>query len=520
MNDATGRAAAIEQSGRALGRPDSGFLVGALQSGSGKTTLTLGLLRALRRRGRPLAAFKCGPDYLDTGLQSLAAGEAARNLDLWLMGEGAVRREFDRACLAAGGGAGGRSPGPVAVLEGMMGLFDGHRDPAHRVSSADIALLLDLPVVLVVDAARLDATVAALAAGVRAYRPGLALAGVVLNRFSSSRSRRAVESALAEVGVPLFGCLPAQSTLAIPERHLGLLDASGRAEELDPVIEAIADAVEEHLAIDRLLEACRPAERAEDESWSGRGGPWSPAGLGDPTSPMRPAAPRDEKSGRHADPVRIAVARDEAFSFVYPGSIEALERQGARIAFFSPLGDSRVPDCDGLILPGGYPELHARRLAANRALLDDLRRRALRVPVWAECGGFMALCREIEDADGAVHGMAGVAPFRAVQTRRLQALGLRSSRILSGAGAGLAGMILRTHEFHYARVEPLSGAEASPLLEADGSPQGWTDGRIFASWQHAHFAGCPEVGEAFLARCRDAARSDMTACIGNAGGER
>ncbi|GJD50943.1 Hydrogenobyrinate a,c-diamide synthase [Methylobacterium crusticola] len=393
-------------------RPARGLLIAAARSGSGKTTVTLAVLRALRRRGIAVAGAKCGPDYIDPAFHAAATGRPSFNLDSFAM-DGAL---LDAVAAQAGAGA------ALVVAEGSMGLFDGvEAEEGRSGANADVAARFGWPVVLVLDVSGAAQSAAATALGVRAYDPRLRLAGVILNKVASPRHRRLVEAGLARVGLPVLGALPRDAGLVLPERHLGLVQA-GETADLAARLDALADLAEASLDLDAILAAA-----------AGHVPPAAPASL--------PAPP-----GR-----RIAVARDAAFSFVYPHLEAGWRAAGADLHAFSPLADEAPPPgCDACWLPGGYPELHAGRLAGASAFLGGLRDFARTRPVHGECGGYMVLGETLEDADGTTHAMAGLLPVATSYARRRLHLGYRLATLLADGPLGPAGGRLVGHEFHYA----------------------------------------------------------------------
>ena len=429
-----------------------GFLLAAVRSGSGKTTVTLGLLRALARRGLAVAGAKCGPDYIDPAFHEAASGRPSLNLDAWAMPPALL------ADLAAKSGAGA----DLMVVEGLMGLFDGvPAAPGRSGASADVGLALGLPLVLVHDVSGQSQSAAAIVAGVRAYCPDLPLAGVILNRVGSERHTRLVTDAMTAIGVDVLGAIPRRNAIAMPERHLGLVQAA-ETEGLDARIDAMADLVAAHVDLDRLVEAARPL------------------------------APRATGSARALPPPggRIAVARDAAFTFLYPHLALGWRTAGAEIAFFSPLADEPPPaDCDVCWLPGGYPELHAGRLAGNSRFLDGLRSFAETRPVHGECGGYMVLGATLTDADGVTHPMAGLLDVATSFAKRRMHLGYRTVTTRADGVFGPAGTRLAGHEFHYATI--VDPGRDSPFADAGDaygsapSPAGSRRGRVSGSFFHA-----------------------------------
>ena len=444
-------------------------VVAAPRSGEGKTTVALGLMAALRHRGLRVQGYKVGPDYLDTGYQRYAAGVPGRNLDLYMMGDDAVQ-----AALAG-------SDADVAVVEGVMGLFDGHRDGVTPTSTAEVAKRLAAPVVLVIDAAHLSASVGAIALGFRTFDPELNVAGVILNRWSPRRSKDAVEAALSAVGVEVLGYVPTAGDVALPSRHLGLVVADELSVEASAVMDRLGEHMEQHVDIDRMLAIARGA-------------------------PEAPAPPAAHAAGPAGAVPRIAVAWDDAFAFYYADNLALLRAHGAKLVFFSPLEAAELPVCDGLYLGGGYPELHAEGLSANVAL----RRRlvaalAAGLPTYAECGGLLYLCESLTDLDGRTWPLIGSIPGRAAMHDRLQGMGYRDARLFSDSLLGPAGTAARGHEFHYSSCEVDNVRHAAYLV--DGAPEGYAAGDLFASYVHLHFAGYPALLEHWLERCRAFARA-------------
>ncbi|WP_279479237.1 cobyrinate a,c-diamide synthase [Aureimonas sp. SK2] len=422
-----------------------GLLVAAPQSGSGKTLLTLALLRWARRRGLFVAPAKAGPDYIDPAFHAAAAGRASVNLDPYAMRPALVRD------LAA-------ADGLPLVVEGMMGLFDGAADGTG--SAADLAEALGLPVLLVVDCAKQSHSVAALVRGFRDHRPGLRFCGLALNRIGSPRHEALLRAALEPLGLPVLAALLRQEALVLPERHLGLVQA-GETAGLDAFLEAAADWF---------------AEGADAAAFEALLGPASP------TCPDRAAVARLAPLG-----ARIAVARDEAFAFAYPHLLDGWQAGGAELSFFSPLADEG-PDtaADAVFLPGGYPELHAGRIAAAsgfRAGMEAARARGARI--YGECGGYMVLGEALEDAERQRHPMLGFLPLVTSFAQRRLHLGYRRLRPRPG---GPWGEPLVGHEFHYSTAvwegEAERLFEARDALGADLGAVGLRRGQVAGSYLH------------------------------------
>jgi cobyrinic acid a,c-diamide synthase len=427
-------------------------MVAAPRSGSGKTTATLGLLRAFRRRGVDVVGLKSGPDYIDPAFLAAASGRESVNLDSWAMPP--------KLLAALAGQTAGQSA--LALCEASMGLFDGV--PAERGrtgASADVAAALAMPILLVIDVSGQAQSAAAMVKGCGTYDERLKVAGVIVNRVGSDRHRRLVVEAIEAMGAPVVGALPRNDTIALPERHLGLVQA-GETEALEARLEAIADFVERHVDCTRVL------------ALAGE--------LDCPSSAPAPAALRPPGQ-------RIALARDAAFSFVYPHLIRSWRAAGAEIVPFSPLADEPPPEeCDLCWLPGGYPELHAGRLAAADRFRDGLRRFAETRPVHGECGGYMALGQSLTDASGVAHPMAGLLGVKTSFEKRRMTLGYREARIASSCALGMKGVLLRGHEFHYATVATDGGDDPFAFVRdvygAPEAPSGSRRGRVTGSFFH------------------------------------
>jgi cobyrinic acid a,c-diamide synthase len=442
------------------------LVLAAASSGAGKTTATVAIAAALRRRGLAVQPFKVGPDYLDPTWHALAAGRTSRNLDGWMMGREAALSTFSRAAAGA----------DVSLVEGVMGLYDGASPRSDEGSTAELARWLGAPVVAVVDASGMARTLAAVVQGLAAFDPALRLAGVICNRIGSRSHLDLLREALAPF--PVLGGLPDAEPLRIPERHLGLVTAP-RAPLDDDALARWAALAEEWIDLDGLLAAARSA---------------APLPAAEPP----PAA---------AERCRIGVAFDDAFHFYYDDNLARLEAFGARLVRFSPIRDAAPPDVDGLYLGGGYPELHAAALAANRPMRDGLRAfAAAGRPVYAECGGLMYLCRAIRTLDGAEHEMVGLLPGVARVRDRLQALGYAEVETTAPSCLGAPGLRLRGHQFRYSELDPAPEGMAHAYRvrrRRGGDPfdEGWGGGNLLASWVHVHWASCPEAAAGLVASC-------------------
>ena len=450
------------------------LVIAATGSGCGKTTVTAGLIAALRRRGLVVQPFKCGPDYIDPGYHSHAAGRPCRNLDSWMLDDAQVAAAFTRACRGA----------DIAIVEGVMGLFDGSGYTDERASAAQLAKLLGAPVLLVLDISGSARSAAATAFGFARLDPALRVGCCVLNLAGGETHANGCASAIAQLaGLPTLGWLPRDPALSVPERHLGLATAGEQA-GLDSLLDRLAGAVGQRFDIDALLALARTAT--------------GPAEL--------PPAPTANVSARTNAPL-LAVARDAAFCFYYPDNLELLTAAGARLAFFSPMAGERLPaGTSGVYLGGGYPELHAAALSANTGLFDDLRGLHSRgAPVFAECGGFMLLAETLIDLDGRRWPLAGLVPGTVRMTPQLAALGYRHATALSDNLLAPEGTTLRGHEFHYSVWEPPAGIQPAWMLggttpDSPSAPGGFAAGSLLASYLHIHFGQDPALAAHFLHR--------------------
>jgi len=418
-----------------------GLIVSAPRSGAGKTTVTLALIAALARRGMAVRAAKAGPDYIDAAFHAAAAGAASYNLDSWAMPPALL----DALMTEAAHGA------DILVIEGIMGLFDGVPGPPGRCgATADLAAQFGLPVVLVLDVSGQSQSAAAVVRGFAAHEPAVRIAGVVLNRVGSERHRELVAQAVAALNTPVLGAVPRDEILTLPERHLGLVQA-GEHGDLALRLDALARMAERCLDLDAVVASAAPIKQRAP----GKVCPLLPPGQ------------------------RIALARDAAFTFVYPHIIEGWRAAGAEIIHFSPLADEPPPEnCDCCWLPGGYPELHAGALAAAARFRAGLERFARTRAVHGECGGFMVLGEGLEDADGARHCMTSLLGHATSFAKRRLHLGYREARLLSDGPIGRAGDIVRGHEFHYATLtETGHDAPFSELADGQGRTLGVSGGR-------------------------------------------
>lgn len=433
-------------------------VIAGVASGVGKTTIATGLMASLRGRGLNVANAKVGPDFIDPGYHSAATGRPGRNLDPWLCGPEAIPALAGRASAGA----------DICVIEGVMGLFDGAADGSPS-STADVARLLDAPVILVVDAAAVGASIAAVVRGFRDHDPNVDLAGVICNRVGSQSHGETVSTAIERLGVPVVGCVPRDDALTWRDRHLGLVPVAEKPAEVRSSIERLAALVTRCVdleAVERIARSA-PSRSVED--------PALPATVGS---------------------CRIAVATGTAFTFSYTDNVEAMQAAGAEIVPFDPLQDPSLPaDIDGLVIGGGFPELFGDVLADNHPMLADARQRITAgLVTWAECGGLHWLAREL---DG--RAMVGVVPTTARLGDRLH-LGYRNAKTTVVSVVGPAGTSLRGHEFHYSTCDP--GGNALELSSPHRTGHdGWATPTLLATYLHHHAGGDPAPVEAFVGAC-------------------
>jgi cobyrinic acid a,c-diamide synthase len=451
-----------------------GFLIAATKSSSGKTTLTLGLLAALMKRGISVAPFKVGPDFIDPGHHFRITGRVSRNLDGWMLA-----RDYNQQCFALSS-----RQVDIAVVEGVMGLYDGYDGKTEAGSSAQMAKWLGLPVVLIVDVKSMARSAAALIQGFERFDPDLTFAGVIFNRLGSERHLAYLKDAVeGSVNMPILGGLYHDESISIPERHLGLVTQDDHPLGSD-MIAQLASFVERHVAIDKLVAILPeiPLKQRNDFSFKNR-----------PVSR-----------------VRIGVARDNAFCFYYQDNFDLLNSFGAEPIFFSPMFDEKLPkDIDGIYLGGGYPELFAAVLAKNGSMRSEIRERAADgMPIYGECGGFMYLCKEIQDIDGNVHPMIGCFPFTTRMFSKLKSLGYREVTLETDTLLGPAGQKIRGHEFHYSDLNSSRGAvekiyKVATRFGVEKTREGYRVGRCLGSYIHLHFGSCPSAAQFFVKACAD-----------------
>lgn len=458
------------------------LLIAGTHSGVGKTTITMGLVAALRRRGLQVQPFKAGPDYIDPTYHTLAAGRPCRNIDTWMVPPDRALALFEQAA----------SPAGIAVIEGVMGLFDGFSYDSEEGSSAQIAKLTQSPVLLVVDVGKMARSVGAIVTGYTKFDSGLNLAGFILNRCGSKGHYEGVKLAAEQAtGLPVVGWLPKEANLHIPERHLGLVPTDERG-ELSAFINHAAHLIEQYFNLEQIL------------AIAGNSAAPSP-----PKTHNLPVPAKGKPETKKLKPkTTIAVARDSAFSFYYEDNLDLLRQHSARIAFFSPQTDTELPaGSAGLYLGGGFPEIYAAQLAANRPLMAALRQaHAAGMPIYAECGGFMYLTEAIVDLAGQRHPMVGLVPGEAHMQPRLMSLGYRVVESPGGNFLLPPGVTTRGHEFHWSKWEQPGDSPAWLIQPRRGSdnphPDGYSRGNLIASYVHLHFAHRPQLAQNFVQACR------------------
>ncbi|AMA71415.1 MULTISPECIES: cobyrinate a,c-diamide synthase [Aneurinibacillus] len=447
------------------------IIIAGTGSGAGKTTVTLGLMAALKQRGLTVQGFKCGPDYIDPAYHTAITGRPSRNLDSWMLKEDVMRGVLARASRDA----------DISIIEGVMGLYDGKSPTEDIGSTAEISILTQTPVVLVLNVQSMARSAAAVVKGFQMLNPKVSIVGVIANHAGSEGHGKLIREAVEkECGIPLLGTLTRTPEVRIPERHLGLLPAVERG-ELEPLFVRLGEMIAQHIDVDRLLQ------------------------LADIPPLPQANAEADSIVLDKAPIVRIAVAKDAAFNFYYQENIEMLEAAGAECVFFSPLAGETVPeDVNGLYIGGGFPEEFAPELAREASVRTSIRRAIERgVPTFAECGGFMYLTEEIVTTDGESYHMVGVIPGRTRMHTKRAALGYREVTGMKGNFLLSEGEIARGHEFHYSTFEP--GADFQPAYETRSRFGSKREGVILknlvAGYTHLHFASQPSLVKRWISAC-------------------
>lgn len=447
------------------------LVIAGTGSGVGKTTLTIGLMAALRKKGYAVQGFKCGPDYIDPSYHTAVTGRVSRNLDSWMLSRDIVKEIFCR----------GSKDADISVIEGVMGLYDGKSPLTNEGSTAEISMILDTPIILVVNCQSMARSSAAIVKGFQCFTPGIQIVGVIANKVGSEGHYRIVKEAIEqECKVPVLGFLKREDLIEIPERHLGLIPSIERG-ELEPLFVSLADLVTANIDVDKLIELSTGKPVTFEES-------------------LFPSIPKPKR-------VKIAIAKDAAFNFYYPENLELLEAYGAELEYFSPLaGDSLPIDADGLYIGGGFPEEFAEQLMRN----EDVKASIVRgitagLPTLAECGGFMYLSESIEDTQGNSYAMVGLVPGKVKMQGKLAALGYRE--ITGNTGNFLLGPLdhAKGHEFHYSVFQPNGDQEIQPAYETKGlrgtKQEGNMQFNLVAGYTHFHFASAPAMAQRWMDAC-------------------
>jgi cobyrinic acid a,c-diamide synthase len=461
------------------------FVIAAPMSGSGKTTVTLGIMECLKRRGLSVAPFKVGPDFIDPGWHRLVTGRPSVNLDGWMCPELFIRETFARHTQGA----------DLAVIEGVMGLFDGSNGVSEEGSTAQVAKILASPVILVVDAKSQARSAAALVQGFVNFDPQVRIAGVIFNNVGSANHARILREALAATSpeVKVLGCIPRDESLRIPSRHLGLVTVE-ETPLTEEFLDSLASVISEHLDLDELMSLSSMSSRGQAYTFH-----------------------NTILACVNLTPIKVAVARDAAFCFVYEDNLRLLREAGAEIVEFSPLTDAHLPSgISGIYLPGGYPELFAEALSANQTLIGEIKSAIESgMPVYAECGGFIYLSRGvrgnaspgnsiINDSQDLI-SLVSIFPVATRMLPRRKALGYREALITGDSLLGPAGTVARGHEFHYSEMEEMpQEVERLYQVRKNGrviAAEGYRYRNCLASYLHLHFGSCPEIAGAIVKNC-------------------
>ncbi|WP_408010313.1 cobyrinate a,c-diamide synthase [Pseudalkalibacillus sp. A8] len=455
------------------------MVIAGTGSGVGKTTMTIGLMSALRSRGLEVQGFKCGPDYIDPSYHTAVTGRSSRNLDSWMLSEETVRDIYVRSSKGA----------HISIIEGVMGFFDGKNPSANTGSTAEISMITESPVVLVVNCASMARSAAAIVKGFQMFTDGLDIVGVIANKVGSEGHFKLVKTAIEqECNIPVIGYLQRDHQIEIPERHLGLVPSIERG-ELEPFFQQLGELVERTVDIDKLLQLSEK-------------------------KPLQGAASSLFDRKDVAPSVRIAVAKDAAFNFYYPENLELLEASGAELVYFSPLAGEVIPsDVNGLYIGGGFPEEFVHALSRNVKVKTSIKRAVENgLPTLAECGGYMYLTESIITTDQCEYSMAGIIPGKITMQSKLAALGYRE---IAGEPHNYLlpeGLQARGHEFHYSTFQ--SNEQCLHAYSTKGmrgmKKEGCLIGNLIAGYTHLHFASCPELVHNWIAKCKENGMDEST----------
>ena len=449
------------------------IIIAGTHSGVGKTTIVTGLLAILKRQGLTVQSYKVGPDYIDGGYHQMASGKVAHNLDTWLIPTEKVVPIFAKTAVG----------NDIVIVEGVMGLYDGERQGVS--STAAIAKLLNAPVVLVIDAKSMGESAAAIALGYKMYDQEVNMVGVIINRLGSASHEKMVTEALERIGIPVLGCIYRNDAISMPERHLGLTP------------------VTEHNAQDMIAELCGQISKQVDIA--------KIISIANSAPELCTMIENPQAIAQSSPIVRIGVAQDEAFSFYYPESLEILKTMGAEIVPFSPLNDTHLPNVDGLVFGGGFPEMFVSQLADNLSMRQSIADACKAgIPVYAECGGFMYLTQKMMDFDEKQYEMVGVIPASCSMQSKLQTVGYVEAMALTDNILCSAGDLMRGHEFHFSLMVNEISAKPFPwafefkkVRTGAIYPGGYVHGNILASYLHMHFAGNEQAAERFINKCNE-----------------
>lgn len=459
-------------------------VIAGTNSGVGKTSITIGLMHALKAKGYRVQGFKVGPDYIDPSYHTSITGIPSRNLDPWLMGEDNLLESFINAIRS--------SNADVAVIEGVMGLYDGLSGMDDYASTAHVATLLDSPVILVIDASKAARSVAAMALGFIEFNRAVKVKGVILNNVAGDRHARYCMDALEQKGIPVFGVVRRNKDTMLKERHLGLVPTHESRDARDDAL-ATARYVSEYIDVDGIIAVAEGAPALKHTS------------MGTSPSPSPSTSPSTSTSSINDHTIKVGVALDESFNFYYADNLEMLSRY-ARVVYFSPIKDEEPPECDGLYIGGGFPEVLAGLLARNSRMMSRIKEYAEDgMPVYAECGGLMYLSRSITDQDGSKHDMVGLVDADTIMDRRLT-LNYTEARISNPCIIAEHGSMVRGHEFHYSTLVDIARDSrfAYEMLRGkgvDGSRDGFIVHNTLASYMHLHFSH-KNLVERFVASCK------------------
>ncbi|NET07374.1 MAG: cobyrinate a,c-diamide synthase [Symploca sp. SIO2B6] len=477
------------------------LVIAGERSGVGKTTVTLALLSLLSRFSKTVQSFKVGPDYIDPMFHQRVTGLPCRNLDPVLTSETYVQECFNRHLKGA----------DYALIEGVMGLFDGASGQNDFASTAHVARLLQLPVLLVLDCSRLSRSVAAIAYGYKSFDPRIRIAGLVLNRIGSDRHLQLLQDALEPLQLPILGILRRQDNIKIPDRHLGLVPTA-EITELDALIDRLTELGKNCFDWDNLLPLLKGkgSKKTPMLSAGKRESIYTP--IQEKIKAFLPLSPSPPLPFTEAPlpKIRIAVARDQAFSFYYQDNLDILQDLGAELVFWSPLADTAVPkDIQGLYFGGGFPEVFAQQLAENTSAREAVKVLIIKgIPTYAECGGLMYLCQLLTDFKGFSWSMVGVLPTKVIMAKRLT-LGYRQARTIQDSPLLKAGATVWGHEFHRSQLttmpeKPLFEIKRyEPRHKTKTATEGWKVHQLHASYIHLHWGGRPEIPAQFLKLCQD-----------------